>query len=96
METFSRWSGTQIQNLVENSNVVTQTWDHKHISVTESMTRNRIEKGKSEGNGIIERRARRALSLSLYIYIHIYTFFFVFFSIMVYHRILKIVPFAVQ
>ena len=28
--------------------------------------------------------------------IHIYTFFFVFFSIVVYHRILNIVPCAIQ
>ena len=31
-----------------------------------------------------------------YIYIYIYTFFFIFFSIMVYHRVLNIVPRAVQ
>ena len=40
------------------------------------------------------------LSLHIYIYIYIYiytyTFFFVFFSIMVYHRILNMVPCVIQ
>lgn len=47
-----------IQDLVDNFSVVVQTWDHWHIRVTEFMTRNHTEGGKSEGNGIIEGRAR--------------------------------------
>ena len=34
--------------------------------------------------------------MCLYIYIYIYIFFFIFFSIVVYYRILNIVPCAIQ
>ena len=32
----------------------------------------------------------------IYIYVYTHTFFFIFFSIMVYHRVLNIVPCAIQ
>ena len=34
--------------------------------------------------------------IQLYIHTHTHTFFFIFFSILVYHRILNIVPCAIQ